>query len=244
MLRRPRVKNGVEYADTPASPSPQRSLNASPQVKEIPTTSWIFVASLAVACLGRLFVSVPLHLFEEFLTIHLGFPFLFSHLFISPLLPFSPFTPPPPSILKAESQSPDNLPLASPSLPSPLCVPRGPRHLLWVDLPDCGRRQPTSRSDTSPPTSAHSVLPLWRIFASPLFCQPRATNRRQPLLRLPRGLPGRLPSSPTAPTQTELCHALPHLHSTSSWGVPALPSVPASVTWYESLWRTSSGGMA
>uniref|UniRef100_A0A674NPQ1 Sorbin and SH3 domain containing 1 n=1 Tax=Takifugu rubripes TaxID=31033 RepID=A0A674NPQ1_TAKRU len=33
VLRRPRVKNGVEYMDPPASPSPQRSLNASPQVK-------------------------------------------------------------------------------------------------------------------------------------------------------------------------------------------------------------------
>uniref|UniRef100_H2V991 Sorbin and SH3 domain containing 1 n=2 Tax=Takifugu rubripes TaxID=31033 RepID=H2V991_TAKRU len=31
VLRRPRVKNGVEYMDPPASPSPQRSLNASPQ---------------------------------------------------------------------------------------------------------------------------------------------------------------------------------------------------------------------
>ncbi|CAG04709.1 unnamed protein product, partial [Tetraodon nigroviridis] len=31
VLRRPRVKNGVEYADPPVSPSPQRSLNASPQ---------------------------------------------------------------------------------------------------------------------------------------------------------------------------------------------------------------------
>ncbi|XP_056902837.1 sorbin and SH3 domain-containing protein 1 isoform X10 [Takifugu flavidus] len=32
VLRRPRVKNGVEYMDPPASPSPQRSLNASPQL--------------------------------------------------------------------------------------------------------------------------------------------------------------------------------------------------------------------
>lgn len=31
--RRPRVKNGVEYPDPPVSQSPQRSTNASPQVK-------------------------------------------------------------------------------------------------------------------------------------------------------------------------------------------------------------------
>lgn len=31
--RRPRVKNGVEYLDPPVSQSPQRSTNASPQVR-------------------------------------------------------------------------------------------------------------------------------------------------------------------------------------------------------------------
>lgn len=31
--RRPRVKNGVEFPDPPVSQSPQRSTNASPQVK-------------------------------------------------------------------------------------------------------------------------------------------------------------------------------------------------------------------
>lgn len=31
--KRPRVKNGVEYLDPPVSHSPQRSTNASPQVR-------------------------------------------------------------------------------------------------------------------------------------------------------------------------------------------------------------------
>lgn len=31
--KRPRVKNGVEYLDPPVSQSPQRSTNASPQVR-------------------------------------------------------------------------------------------------------------------------------------------------------------------------------------------------------------------
>lgn len=35
--RRPRVKNGVEYPDPPVSYSPQRSTNASPQVRESTT---------------------------------------------------------------------------------------------------------------------------------------------------------------------------------------------------------------
>ena len=31
--KRPRIKNGVDYLDPPVSQSPQRSLNASPQVR-------------------------------------------------------------------------------------------------------------------------------------------------------------------------------------------------------------------
>lgn len=72
VLRRPRVKNGVEYADPPVSPSPQRSLNASPQVKK-PQQS-IFV------CILQLQFCYWKHFFETFLIFHLIF---FSSIYFS-----------------------------------------------------------------------------------------------------------------------------------------------------------------
>lgn len=41
--KRPRVKNGVDYPDPPLSHSPQRSTNASPQVRQEPGEFFIFV---------------------------------------------------------------------------------------------------------------------------------------------------------------------------------------------------------
>lgn len=68
VLRRPRVKNGVEYTDLPASPSPQRSLNASPQV----TRKKISTAATLSAHLWHLFCC-----YESMKSLHLNFPAFF-----------------------------------------------------------------------------------------------------------------------------------------------------------------------
>lgn len=95
VLRRPRVKNGVEYADPPVSPSPQRSLNASPQVKShngqcLGTFSGLNFATVILE-------SIYLKLFLYFILVFISFLICLFFLF----LPFSSFTHP--LNLKAES---------------------------------------------------------------------------------------------------------------------------------------------
>lgn len=61
VLRRPRVKNGVEYADPAVSPSPQRSLNASPQVKT--ANGQPLICGVCFVYPVGLFILIPLPLF-------------------------------------------------------------------------------------------------------------------------------------------------------------------------------------
>lgn len=123
VLRRPRVKNGVEYADPPVSPSPQRSLNASPQVKSHNGQSSCTFRGLNFATVNL--ASIYLTLF--FLIYHLSFHFFFSSIyFSSSFLPFAPFValeswivivwqPPP-----CPSLAPIAAPCPQRSTPSPL----------------------------------------------------------------------------------------------------------------------------
>lgn len=89
VLRRPRVKNGVEFPDPPVSHSPQRSTNASPQVKG-PTEllqDTLVIAALTPDILVTLMPKFLTCEFVSFLLLSL-IPscFFLFHSFIVPLL--------------------------------------------------------------------------------------------------------------------------------------------------------------
>lgn len=81
--RRPRVKNGVEYADPPVSYSPQRSTNASPQVNAlIGAVDPHSVAAPSSKCRPPDFLFLPCEFVSSF------FSFPSSHPLLSSVLPF------------------------------------------------------------------------------------------------------------------------------------------------------------
>lgn len=143
--------------------------------------------------LGSLFISIPLRLFEKFLKFCPGFHFFFSHLFISPLLPFSPFTPPP-DLVKLNRNH---------LTTSPLPLPRSHRRSVspevhaisseWISLTVGGGSPPAAPTPPLPPLPTvsyrcgeylpppYSASPVPLIAGSPYCISPGASPAASPL---------------------------------------------------------------